>query len=146
MGIEKKETDWGAVYRSSTCKDNYETIVTSEYYRKPSGLIRRRKRDIAITLQRPALESLRECEAKLGREIKVTGTSRTCALQAALYKKDPQRYAPPNVGLHCQSLAIDVSTLDSELKTRVREVLTHHGWTQARPYDEPWHFSFGWTA
>jgi hypothetical protein len=49
------------------------------------------------------------------------------------------------VGLHCQALAIDVSTslLNQD---QIRRALLKRGWTQSRPDDEPWHYSFGWTA
>lgn len=147
MAIETKDTRFGKVFRDvGGCKDDYDNIVTSSSYRKPSGVIRKRARKVAITGQRPMIEAIRRAEEILGREIVVTGSARTCELQAALYKSNPSRYAPPSVGLHCQGLAIDVTTEDPELTTKVREVLTRVGFTQARVADEPWHFSFGWTA
>lgn len=145
--VERKSTKYGTVFRlSGGCKDDWDNIVTSSYYRKPSGIIRRRKRRVPITMQRPAIEALRAAEARLGREIVVTGSARSCALQASLYASDPKRYAPPSVGLHCQDLAIDATTEDPELKTTTRHALEAEGFTQARPTDEPWHFSYGWTA
>lgn len=146
MALVTKLTRFGRVYRlEGGCKDDYDNIRTSSYYRKESGVVRRRKRPIAVTLQAPALEAFRQAEVRLGREIVITGSSRSCELQAKLYASDRSRYAPPSVGLHCQSLAIDVTTEDHELTTKVRAALLHVGFTQARS-DEPWHFSYGWTA
>ena len=73
--LQTKNTKYGTVNRlSGGCKDNWRNVVTSTYYRKPSGLVRWRKRPIAITLQKPAVRALRAAEAKLGREIKVPGS------------------------------------------------------------------------
>lgn len=150
MSIETKQTKFGPVYRSSGCKDDYANIVTAKRYRKPSGVVPFRTRDIAITMQRPAIQALRVVESHLGKEVRVTGSARSCELQASLYAKDPKRYAPPNVGLHCQALAIDVDTVWRDSLTNAEEAefvkLMHQvGFTQARP-DEPWHWSYGWTA
>jgi hypothetical protein len=147
MALESKLTRFGRVYRLvGGCKDDYDNIRTSKRYRKASGVIPFRTRKVAITMQKPALDAFRQAEVRLGREIVVTGSARSCALQAQLYASDRNRYAPPSVGLHCQDLAIDVTTEDPQLKTKVREALEHVGFTQARPDDEPWHFSYGWTA
>ena len=147
MTVEAKDTRFGTVYRKTDgCKDDYSNIITSRLYRKTSGVIRRRPRKVTITAQRPAVEAFRRAEVLVGREIVVTGTARSCALQASLFKLFPSRYAPPWVGLHCQALAIDVSTNDPQLQTTVREALLRVGFTQSRPDDEPWHFSYGWTA
>jgi hypothetical protein len=150
MAIETKSTPFGAVYRDSVCKDDYANIKTSNNYRKPSGLIKWRRRVVAITAQRPLIEALRVVEAHLGKEVVVTGSARTCALQTALYAKNPSRYASPNVSMHCQALAIDVNTTWRDALTTAEEAefvkLMHQvGFTQARA-DEPWHWSFGWTA
>ena len=151
MSIERKDTKFGPVFRlNGGCKDDYANIVTSRFYRKPSGVVKRRLRTQAITMQKPALDALRVVEAHLGMEVVVTGSSRSCALQASLYAKDPKRYAPPSVGLHCQALAIDVNTtwraaLTDKEEAEFVKLMAQVGFTQARP-DEPWHFSFGWTA
>lgn len=146
MSVETYSTKYGNVYRCvGCCKDNYTNIITSNYYRKPSGIVNLRRRQSSITLQRPAIKSLQAAEVRLGREIVVTGSFRTCELQAALYRSDPNRFAPNTVGVHCQGLAIDVTTEDPELTTKVRKVLDAEGWHQARP-DEPWHFSYKVTA
>lgn len=145
MGVESKDTRFGTVYRLvGGCKDDWKNIDTMKRYRKPSGRTHFRRRDVDISGQRPMLAAIRQAEIRYGAEIKVTGSLRTCAYQADLYRRDPNRYAPPSVGLHCQGLAIDVNT--NMLSDRVREALEHVGFTQARPSDEPWHFSFGFTA
>lgn len=145
MAEVKRDTEYGTVHRlEGGCKDDWVNIQTDLYYHKQRGLVRKRKRAVAITMQRPALRALSAAEAELGREVVVTGSFRTCAFQAEKYHEDPQRYAPPSVGLHCQGLAIDVST--NVLDDKIRKALLRHGFTQARPVDEPWHFSFGWTA
>lgn len=146
MAVEVKETRFGRVFRlQGGCKDDYKNIQTSRFYRKPAGLIRRRLRPVQITLQGPALEAFRRAEERAGCEITVTGSARSCALQAELYAKDPHRYAPPSVGLHCQALAIDQNMNNQSAKPETKEALLHVGFTQART-DEPWHFSCGWTA
>ena len=151
MAVIEKDTRYGKVYRNlATCQDDYDNIVTSRVYHKPSGIIRVRPRAMNITAQRPLIKALRDVEEQLGFEVVVTGSARTCALQAALYKKDPDRYARPSEGLHCQALAIDVNTtwraaLSDKDEARFVAWMKHVGFTQARP-DEPWHWSFGWTA
>lgn len=147
MAVERKETRFGTVFRLvGGCKDDWKNVVTSRYYRKPSGLIRRRLRPVPITLQKPAMDALRKAEERAGMEITVTGSRRTCALQAELYARDSHRYAPPSVGLHCQALAIDQNMDNQTAKPATKEALLHVGFTQSRPTDEPWHWSFGWTA
>lgn len=151
MALESVTTKFGKVFRLvGGCKDDYGNIITSVYYRKPSGLIRRRRRVQSITMQRPAIEALRVVEAHLGKEVVVTGSARSCAYQAALYAKDPNRYAKPSVGLHCQALAIDVNSdwraaLTDREEALFVKLMHQVGFTQARA-DEPWHWSYGWTA
>ncbi len=145
MALQTKETRFGKVFRlEGDCKDDWKNIRTSRFYRKPSGIIRRRLRRVSVTMQGPALDAFRRAEERAGKEIVVTGSSRTCEFQAAKYAEDSKRFAPPWVGLHCQALAIDVHT--DYLTSDRREALAHVGFTQARPTDEPWHYSFGWTA
>lgn len=145
MAIVSKDTRFGTVYRfEGACKDDWKNIDTMYLYRKPSGVVHFRKRPTSIKGQRPMLDAIRHAEEHLGSEVVVTGSLRTCAYQAELYRSDPNRYAPPSVGLHCQGLAIDVHT--DYLTGKLHDCLKHAGFTQARPSDEPWHFSFGWTA
>lgn len=133
MAIHRGFTRWGVVYRADVCRDDWGNIVEKvrDGYR--------------LKLQRPALKSYRAAEAAIGREIVLTGSWRACSTQAALYKQDPNRFAHPNSTLHTQGLAIDVSTAQPD-QARIREVLTRRGWHQSRPVDEPWHYSFHWTA
>lgn len=151
MGIESRITKFGTVYRNiGGCTDDYHNIVTSRFYRKPSGVVKHRLRKTQITAQRPAIKAIRVVEAHLGEEVLFTGSFRTCEYQAALYRKDPVRYAPPNVGLHCQALAFDVNTtwragLSDRKEAEFVKLMHQVGFTQARA-DEPWHWSFGWTA
>jgi hypothetical protein len=102
-----------------------------------------------MTLQRPALRSIEAVEEEISgrwikRYVRVTGTWRSCAFQLSKWKEDPSRFAHPSVGLHTQGLAIDIHT--AFLNKRLKRALLKHGWTQSRPDDEPWHFSYGWTA
>lgn len=146
MTIERYETKYGVVFRDvGGCKDDWNNIGTSRYYRKTSGLIRRRKRRVPITMQKPALEALKVAEQRLGHEIVVTGSFRTCELQDALYHSDPpasmKRFAPNTVGVHCQALALDASTEQPDLTTAIRKAMLAQDFHQSRP-DEPWHFSY----
>lgn len=142
MGIERYETRYGTVYRMvGGCKDDWKNLATSNFYRKDSGVIRLRSRRLPVKMQRPALQAFRQAEAKVGHEIVVTGSLRTCELQAALYRSDPNRYAQPSEGVHCQGLAVDVSTEQPDLTTGIRKAMTLCGFKQSRS-DEPWHFSF----
>jgi hypothetical protein len=125
------DTDYGYIHWSTTCKDDWSNIVE----KSRSGY--------TLKLQQPAMHSYRACEEKLGYEIKLTGTWRSCALQSQLYNSDKTRYAHPDKTLHTQGLAIDVSTNYGTYKTwRIKRALLNHGWKQSRPDDEPWHFSY----
>jgi hypothetical protein len=155
MAVESRVTEYGKVYRLvGGCKDNWDNIITATIGGQYSiG-------SETYTLQKPAVDSLRWVASEIGqwgpfrfrkRVVLVTGTIRTCERQAALYASDPSRYAPPSVGLHTQGLAIDVdmnwyTALSDKLKGRFRTAMRAAGWTQSRPTDEPWHWSFGWTA
>ena len=133
MAIYRKLTRWGLVFRNTVCKSDWSNIVEKD------------RDGYTLKLQKPAMRSYRAAEASLGREIKLTGSWRSCSLQAQLYQSDTQRYAHPNTTLHTQGLAIDVSTAQRDLD-KIRGALKKRGWTQSRPTDEPWHYSFGWTA
>lgn len=130
--IVSKWTRYGRAFRSTLCKSDWSNIVEKD------------REGYVLKLQAPAMRSYRLAERALGKEIRLTGSWRSCAYQAELYSRDPSRYAHPNTTLHTQGLAIDVST-NMDL-SRVRPLLLKRGWTQTRPVDEPWHFSFGWTA
>lgn len=136
--MAKYMTRYGVVFHSSTCKDNWDNI--KEVTLGPGATYK---------LQRPAIRSLRAVAKDLGgpwklAPVEVTGTWRSCELQASLYASDHNRYAHPNSTLHTQGLAIDVNT--NHLTPKVKQSLLKHGWKQARPDDEPWHFSFRLSA
>lgn len=134
-------TRYGVIYHSPLCKDDWRNIETSDQYLKESGSdLWRPRSGPDVTLQRAALKSFKVAEAKADQEIILTGSIRSCAQQAQLYHMDPQRFASPNTTLHTQGLAIDVNT--DHLDRTVRNALTLCGWKQARPDDEPWHFSY----
>ena len=133
MTVYRKVTRWGVVRRSSVCKDDWGNIRSIP------------RVGYTLKLQRPALRSFRAAERALGREIKLTGSWRSCAYQMTKYHSDPNRFAHPNVTLHTQGLAIDVSTAQGG-QDKIRRALKRRGWSQSRPDDEPWHYSFGWTA
>lgn len=158
MGIQTIKTEYGNIRKASECKDDYENLVT---YTQGGGMS-------VITLQSPAMRSFKESEVALwkkmhpiewrrrqrrnkepGREhiAVLAGSKRTCELQASLYRSDPQRYAPPSVGLHTHGLAIDISQAQGARKLKlIYQVLANHDWNKVRPVDEPWHMSFHLTG
>jgi hypothetical protein len=134
------KTDYGTVHAGGACRDNY-----------PSVQLYHRDHD-TVKLQGPAMRSFKECEDIYGertkrpsdtRYILLSGSWRSCAYQTSLYRSDSHRYAAPGTSLHCRGLAIDVI---NPVPAIVRQILLAHGWHQVRPSDEPWHFSFGFTA
>lgn len=146
MSITKYDTRYGPVFHSSVCKDDFENVVTKSLTRIGKGGY-----TATYTLQRPAFRSLKAVARDLGGPfrilpVRVTGTSRTCAYQASLYAKDPNRYAHPNSTLHTQGLAIDVDMNWLNAHPKAKASLLAHGWHQSRPDDEPWHFSYRLTA
>lgn len=92
-----------------------------------------------VVLQTPAAASFKAVERDYG-PFRITGSSRTCEFQEAAYKKDPNRYAPPDTTRHTRGLAIDVHTGD--ITNRLNTSLAAHGWRRSRPTDEPWHWSY----
>lgn len=156
MALEVKETKYGKVFRLvGGCRDDWKNIVTMTV-----GGQYAIGGPETYTLQEPAILSLKAVAKACGalgpfrfrsRPVHVTGSLRTCARQAELYASDPNRYAPPSVGLHTQGLAIDVDTiwqgkLSDKQNAAFRKAMLANGWTQSRPSDEPWHWSYGWTA
>lgn len=133
MAIERYFTKYGVVYHQPQCKSDWKNIVERD------------RNGYTLKLQQPAMRSFRSAEEKLGREIKLTGSWRSCSLQAQLYQSDTSRYAHPDKTLHTHGLAIDVSTAQPD-QQRIRELLLARGWHQSRPDDEPWHYSFRLTA
>ena len=148
MAVLTKQTKYGAVNRGTTCKDDHPNIAT-----KTIGGIRAKGGPEEYKLQLACIESLRDVAKELGgpwrkRPVHVTGTWRSCAYQAELYARDSHRYAHPNTTLHTQGLAIDVDMnwRASVGPEKVDAALRKFGWKQSRPDDEPWHWSYGWTA
>lgn len=146
MSFEQYETRYGTVFHSDHCKDDWANIVT----RGPQKRFGTKVIPFTtLTLQRPAMQSLRAVEQDISgpfvrQYIRATGTIRTCEQQMALWLSDKERFAHPNSTLHTQGLAIDVHT--GFLNEKLRKSMLAHGWHQARPSDEPWHFSFRLTA
>lgn len=123
---------WGEIRCGGPCKDDYNRIVTWHH------------NEHVWTLQRAAMESLKDASEKVGFDIVCTGTIRSCDLQTKLYNGDHNRFAPPDKTAHTRGLAIDVSMALSWLRRRrIRRALLARGWHQSRPTDEPWHYSFG---
>lgn len=138
-------TKYGIVYHSSVCKDNWSNIIVVQKYRKPNGDLIDRPKE--LKMQRAAIKSLKAVEDKLGQQVKTTGSWRSCSEQWALYRSDSSRFAHPNTTLHTQGLAIDVNMvwrgeLTNAEVNRFEDLMRKHGWKQARPDDEPWHWSF----
>lgn len=138
MSIHHYMTKYGWVNHSDICKDDWGNIVISPKWKKPNGTVV--DRNEPLKLQRSAVRSIRAVEKKIGEQVVVTGTWRSCSEQYTLWRSDSTRYASPNVTLHTQGLAIDVNM--DYLNDKMRVALLNHGWYQARPTDEPWHFSF----
>jgi hypothetical protein len=141
-----KNTPYGVIHYGGPCKDDYDNIQLYDQGQRGWAVLK---------MQAPALRSLKDVEVawakrttpwKKRRYIRVTGSHRTCAFQAECYARDPNRYAPPNVGLHTRGLAIDVYWRNPFQAVLLKRLLRHHGWNQTRPVDEPWHWSFGITG
>ena len=152
------KTPQGVIFYGGPCKDDYENMEVYDASPRGSGLV--------LVLQRPALRALLEAQVRFARRsgwrkeriekhtvrvgakkvpegrpiIVLPGSNRTCATQAALYKRDPRRYAAPQFTGHTRGLAIDVSQTQSNLSV-IRTALLQEGWKQARS-DEPWHYSY----
>ncbi len=147
MSIETVKTKYGPAHRSSRCKDNWPNMETV----KVCGQVLHMQHS-AIRAYRTACKDFARrsgwSEARIkrpgGRPILLTGSWRSCALQASLHADDPKRFADPDGSLHPQGLAIDVSTIMPDFD-KAHTALAHVGWHRARP-DEPWHHSWGFTA
>lgn len=127
------ETAFGAIRAGGACRDDYDRIIP---WQNRAGQI--------LRIQKPAARSLEDAERRLGFAVRVTGAHRTCEQQEAYYASDPNRYAPPDKTAHPRGLAIDVDTRLGVLRrARLKRALRARGWHQARPDDEPWHWSYG---
>lgn len=149
--MSRIHTAFGDIFEpDGPCKDDYHLIEEADTDRN-HGLVK---------LQAGAMNSFHAAERRVYQRlhplkahrfpnrvftIHVTGSWRSCELQHQLYDSDNNRYADPDVTLHTRGLAIDVSTLLDHQPT-IRAVLLGHGWNQSRPDDEPWHYSYHFTA
>ena len=121
---------YGDVHTNDACKDDWNNIVL--YHQDAQRVVK---------LQKPAMESFKECEKKLGHKIHITGYGwRSCSSQLELWRSNSARYANPNGSMHCDGLAIDLDTTDPHFAENKRTLL-NHGWHFPRP-DEGWHVSF----
>lgn len=143
------KTPYGRIWYGGPCEDHYRNMVT---YDQGHG-------NTVLTLQRPAMRAFWAAQVRLakrlgwsdariereggkGKPIKVLpGTNRTCATQYQLWRKDPKRYAHPDITGHTRGLAIDVDQSQPNLD-KIHRCLLAEGWKQARPDDEPWHYSY----
>jgi hypothetical protein len=152
------KTPNGLIYYGGPCKDNYKNMVIYDASPRGQGLI--------LKLQRPAMKAFLAAQVRYANRsgwtdkrikaskirvggkyylegrpiILLPGTNRTCATQAALYRSDTSRYAPPQYTGHTRGLAIDISQAQGSLKT-INSCLRAEGWNYARN-DEPWHASY----
>ncbi len=145
-------TPYGFIRYGGPCRDDYRSLVV---YDQGGG-------NTVLELQRPAMMAFQAAEVRYarrsgwtkvrikrnggrGRPIKVLpGTNRSCETQARLYASDRNRYASPAITGHTRGLAIDVDQSQPNLD-KVNAALRAEGWTQTRPDDEPWHWSYGVT-
>lgn len=133
-----KRTPYGVIHYGGRCRDDYPNIVIDADGSR------------VVKLQRPAMRSFHAAQDRYGkdrpsgtREIPLTGSWRSCALQTQLHDSDPSRYADPDTSFHPRGLAVDVSTANTPANLlAIHRALIAEGWFQARP-DEPWHYSFG---
>lgn len=141
------KTRYGPIYYGGVCKDNYPNMTL--YDQPPKG-------GNPVKLQAAAIRAFKEAQKDLahrlgwesarikktgGKMIALTGSWRSCAYQAELYRRDPRRYASPNGTGHTRGIAIDVSMNQAYLE-KIWASLRKIGWEHARP-DEPWHWSWG---
>jgi hypothetical protein len=142
------QTKFGPAHRSSTCKDDWanmrtQTILGQQLHMQLSAL--RAYRQACKRFAHLSGWSPERIKRTGGRPILLTGSWRSCALQAQLHDQDPDRFASENGSLHPQGLAIDVSTIQHDF-AKAHQALSDVGWKRARPDDEPWHHSWGFDA
>jgi hypothetical protein len=131
--VRSGEREWGEIRCGGACKDDYRRINVYP-----------QDRQHFVKLQAAAIESWKAAEKALGFTIVTTGSWRACATQAALFAQDSHRFAHPKDTAHTRGLAVDVSmNLGAAKLAKVHKALLNRSWHQARPDDEPWHYSFG---
>ncbi len=153
MPTERKVvTPYGTIFYGGPCRDDYSNFVT---YDQGGG-------HTVLTLQAPAMHAFKRAESRAWAKLHrlrarrgehgrdpipvLPGTNRLCATQTRLYESDPNRYAKPEVTGHTRGLAVDRDRRVSRRRNRIHhQALLAEGWTQVRPTDEPWHYSYGLT-
>lgn len=151
--MTRVQTRYGDIFApEGGCADDYPNISMADQDRNQGP----------VKLQDPAMRSFHAAERRLYellhpiksrlpkykhrvQTIHLTGSWRSCAYQTELWRSDPNRYADPATTLHPRGLAIDVST-GMRWQRLIHRVLFSHGWRQSRPDDEPWHYSYHFTA
>lgn len=157
------KTPNGIIHYGGPCRDDYPNMERVDMLPEQGG-------NLILVLQRPVMRALLAAQVRyakksgwsqerierntvrigakkvpIGRPIIIlAGTNRTCATQTALYRKDPNRYAAPQITGHTRGLAIDRSNAQPNLAD-VDQCLKLEGWTRTRPDDEPWHWTYGVT-
>lgn len=133
-------TRFGPIYPTiGPCRDDYPNI---HEHTTPAGTTLRMQMPAIRAWERAELANGRKYpwrEHRIPRAIPVTGTWRSCALQAALHDGDPDRYASEDGSRHCRGLAGDIHT--AYLDRRRRRCLVAEGYHFPRA-DEPWHASY----
>lgn len=118
-----------------------------------------------LTLNPVAAAAFARAERNYGRQITVTGTTRSYSEQAENYRRNPSRFGPPDGNAHVEGRAIDINLpalglnptgepnewLNDPAYRRLYEALARAGWcnyqikagTARGRTREPWHFSVG---
>ena len=147
MSVSQKQTKYGIVYRSTTCKDDWPNMrtmkVCGQQLHMQLPAIRAYRQACVLFAQRSGWMDKR-IKREGGRAILLTGSWRSCRLQAQLYASDSSRFASPNGTLHTQGLAIDVSTALADFPKALASLM-EVGWFFPRA-DEIWHRSWGFSA
>lgn len=86
-------------------------------------------------------------EQLYGGRITVTDSYRSCAHQQQRYEEtrltEPGRFAPAKSSRHTRGEAVDVNlVVMGASNSKLFAALRTAGWCQARPSDEPWHWSY----
>lgn len=145
-------TKYGDIFApDGRCRDDYRNMETYDQFGGHT----------IVVLQHGAMNSFKAAEKRFyklspawakqhpkqdSRPILILpGSKRDCATQARLYASDRNRYAHPDTTLHTRGLAVDIDQRQSGLIT-IYKILAGHGWNRSRPEDEPWHWSYYFTA
>jgi hypothetical protein len=143
------ETPYGTIFYGGVCQDSYANLVL--YDQPNTG-------GNPVKLQQAAMRAFKKAEEAIqGRSVRrtpnmrqdprfrpilLTGSWRSCELQARLHAEDPTRFVSADASGHCRGLCIDVSMTQSVLRRRrIRRALEKQGWHYTNS-SEPWHASF----